>query len=110
MKRESQVSDLWPHRSWFAWKLCCNCKKEFRREVGWRAFTGPYMFGHGLFRYICGSCAPTRAIASDILRREPWVPAMPKCKPPALPPRPSQGDWILVKGVRVPRLYPPGDE
>jgi len=23
---------IWP---WFLWKVCCNCRREFRREPGW---------------------------------------------------------------------------
>lgn len=55
----------------------------------WRALTGPYFAGSGVFRHICTSCAPDIYAADDLVDAAPWRLPMPSVAPPA-PPRPTK--------------------
>lgn len=63
MKRErprcngdiASVTKIW---SIFVWELCIVCKKEFRRENGWKHFTYIGSSG-GITRYVCCECCPS---------------------------------------------------
>jgi hypothetical protein len=53
----------------FFWKYCEKCKKEFRREWGWRA---NLVFMETRYdEYVCAECAPTKLDAAKIIA--PWL-------------------------------------
>ena len=83
MKREciTKYENLYKHYSLFFWYQCCSCKKEFRREKGWRGLTGPYYGGSGVWRYLCKTCAPSRIIADDFFIKRKWLPPKPRYRP-----------------------------
>jgi hypothetical protein len=85
MKREAAmrplfpVDRIWP---WFFWRLCVVCKREFRREYGWRVAHGP-VNSQANESYVCGECAHDQYTAANFfdparMRRPP---------PPPVPPR-----------------------
>lgn len=83
MKREHKkhYDPLWRCYPLFFWKECCMCGKDFRREWGWRALTGPYCWGQGVVRYLCSSCAPTKEKAAEIFLKDKWMsihPSLPR--------------------------------
>lgn len=86
MIRKARRHEIYRCNPWFFWQECCNCGQEFRREKGWRAFTGPFIGGVGVFRYICASCAPSRDHAEIVMDGLPWIPKRP-AKAPIAPPR-----------------------
>jgi len=69
----------------FNWHQCCRCKKDFRREHGYRALTGPYYGGAGTWRYVCGTCGPNIETADIVFTSSPWIPARPLMPPPQRP-------------------------
>lgn len=74
-------------RTFFKWRLCCCCGLEFRRENGWVAYSyldswDALLTSLSIPHYMCETCAPDRSTASKIAFLKPWVPPMPKCKPP----------------------------
>lgn len=44
------------HKTWFKWCECLQCENEFRRENGFKAYSGPYYGGRGQEKYLCASC------------------------------------------------------
>lgn len=83
MRREInhlRLQRIWP---WLIWKDCVGCGQEFRRESGWR-FYRVLVMGNTWPHYICASCAPSRAEASNIAWEyiqkagRPWTMRMPK--------------------------------
>lgn len=59
MKREPQLKyayGVYRYFTFFKWSLCEKCKKEFRREKGWRFSAAPFFGGVGTWRYVCGNC------------------------------------------------------
>lgn len=76
---------LYKDYSWFSWKQCSKCKKDFRREKIWRALTGPWHGGSGIERFLCMKCAPTMEEASKFFINNEFLPHKPPA-PPA-PPR-----------------------
>ena len=58
------ITSCWPL---FFWKQCLKCGQEWRREKGWEVYGGPYCGGRGLTEHLCGSCAPTKARAVEII-------------------------------------------
>ena len=62
------------YRCWpmLFWRRCCGCKKEFRREWGWRAITPPYGGTMGTERFLCQRCAPTREKADEFFILLKW--------------------------------------
>lgn len=48
------------------WKECIKCGKEFIRERGYRANTGPYYGGIGRDRYLCNKCGIDEEHASKV--------------------------------------------
>ena len=91
MKRnhKQKYSHLYKCYPLFFWKKCCDCNMEFRRERGWRALTGPFYGGSGLWRYLCNSCGPDLESANDYFLNDKWLPRTP---PPrsghSFPPKP----------------------
>lgn len=86
MKREHirKYENLWSLFPLLFWYECCGCDREFRREHGWRAITGPYGGGGGRVRYLCSECAPTREAADDFFLNSRFVgerPASPSAPP-----------------------------
>jgi hypothetical protein len=69
----------------FIWQQCCKCEKDFRREKGWRALTGPWIGGAGVERFLCNKCAPTKKEASKFFVGNEFIPPRPPAPPP--PPR-----------------------
>ena len=55
------------HFSLFKWEQCCNCKKDFRREKGFKFVVGPVYRGIGKPYFICSKCAPTFKKATEIV-------------------------------------------
>ena len=49
------------------WRKCVKCKREFRREWGWKYETGNYN------QYICSACAPTIDVAETLPHYEQCV-------------------------------------
>lgn len=86
MKRERRELELTRINPWFFWETCVECRKEFRREKGWRVFGGPFYGGQGTFRYLCSTCAPTEEKAIEIFTKKPTLPT----NPPRVPPKPRQ--------------------
>ena len=84
MKRQPIVQDMYRVFPLFAWHKCESCKQEFRRERGWRYFTGPFYGGHGIWRYLCGSCAPTLADAKKLAKSLSYG-EVPGNRPPPTP-------------------------
>jgi|GEM_PF-2287082 len=68
---------------WFFWRQCCECGREFRREHGWRAITGPIFRGVGRPRHLCNECAPDHAAAVAYFNEDRWRPPRPSTPPPA---------------------------
>lgn len=77
---------LYSCRPWFFWVSCSFCEKEFRREKGWRAITGPYYNNIGRVRYLCSECAPNRSEAVRYFNEDRWRPPRPSSPPPQPPP------------------------
>ncbi len=71
MKRNKQVCDgekahvikVWPI---FSWENCVVCKKDFRREYGWRHIVCRY---RSVIRYVCLGCCPTKDDALDAVEK-----------------------------------------
>ncbi len=71
MKRNAQkcdgdmtsVNKTWPI---FSWEFCVVCKKEFRREWGWRHITYGY---RAKWNYVCCECCPTEDNALDTVEK-----------------------------------------
>jgi len=89
MKRQHKehYEHLDRHFSSIFWRYCCMCDKDFRREWGWRALTGPWGNGAGVVRFLCGTCAPTRADADKIFLKRLWLGKRPKHPTPPPPPK-----------------------
>lgn len=76
MKREMSCIDksVKRHYSFFFWELCISCKKEFRRENGFRFELGPYFDRSGMgiptgtTYHLCGEYAPTVESALEFKR------------------------------------------
>ena len=81
---------LYSCHPWFFWMSCSFCGREFRREKGWRAITGPYYNNMGRNRYLCSECAPTREEAVTYFNEDRWRPPRPAAPPPQPPPVPSR--------------------
>ena len=88
MKREHKKTYpyLYRHFPLLMWTTCCECERDFVREKGWMAITGPYHGVHGRRRYLCKTCAPSRAIAADYFLNHRWLKGRPP-KPTAQLPR-----------------------
>jgi hypothetical protein len=69
----------------FFWVQCACCKKDFRREKGWRWLSGPYVNGAGRWKYICSECAPTREVAA-FRAKSMQGPPLARPAPPPNPP------------------------
>jgi hypothetical protein len=82
MKRKhvEKFERLYKSRQFF-WKKCEKCKQAFRREDGFRALTGPFLMGYGVWRYLCESCAPSVDVAHDYFLNKEWIPKRPKIFP-----------------------------
>ncbi len=70
MQRTSQrvrrrYENLW--RTWplLLWRECLSCKREFRREWGWRVLLGPYFNGRGHVAFLCCTCCPSLQDAEE---------------------------------------------
>lgn len=74
---------VYPHYSYFEWYKCDKCKKEFRREAGYRLLIGA---GHGRCIYLCSTCCPSEKRAHLYGINMEYIPPKPKCTPPP-PPR-----------------------
>jgi len=78
--------DKYPHihSVWFIfyWELCKACEREFRREPGWSALSGPYVNGHGRIIYVCKECCPTKKDAARVFDQKPPRPPPPPPPPP----------------------------
>lgn len=61
-KRFDRLYSMFPL---FFWYQCNKCKKEFRREKGWRALDLPVKNHMHTVYHLCNSCAPTRKIADE---------------------------------------------
>lgn len=68
------IKRIWPI---FSWKYCDCCKKEFRREHGWKCHDA--FFGMCKDKYYCGNCVLTE---KDVLK---------KCTPPTI-----VGEWPKI--------------
>ena len=91
MKRDHKpkYDGLFPVFTLFEWHQCCKCGQDFRRERGWRFWTGPFYSGCGVLKYLCRECAPTEDDAHRV--QETGV-----GKPGSIPPlrRPRQdAEW-----------------
>ena len=70
MKRNAQkcdgdmtsVNKTWPI---FSWEFCVVCKKEFRREWGWRHITYGY---RAKWNYVCCECCLTEQEVLDAVK------------------------------------------
>ena len=69
------------------WRHCECCSSEFRWARGWRYLGGPFVGGAGVWRYVCGECAPTRELASEMAKQLPCGMRPIKPPPPPSPPR-----------------------
>lgn len=49
----------------FFWRFCFVCRREFRREAGWKGRLGLYRGKYGWY-HICSECAPTEKQADDL--------------------------------------------
>lgn len=85
LKREKQIryergiyGNILPVLSWTE---CCICHEEFIFTKMWRALTGPFYSGHGINRYLCKKCAPTKNDAHKIFAGKEWQPPRPQCHP-----------------------------
>jgi len=88
MKRNGlpKCPNLWRTFPLLFWCMCSQCEKQFVREWGWAALTGPWHGTSGRTRYLCKNCAPSRAIAADYFLNHRWLKGRPP-KPTAQPPR-----------------------
>lgn len=77
---------LYRHFSLFFWTKCCGCDKDFRREWGWYAVSGPYCNGMDRKYYLCKTCAPTKSIAADFFLNHKCL----KVRPPRPTPPPPK--------------------
>ena len=69
MKREhleQYEHGIYKHYGWFFWRQCCKCNHGFRRDRGWKFLSGPFFQGVGHWRYLCGTCAPTKKDANQL--------------------------------------------
>lgn len=67
MQRECRhsVFNLRNYFSYFSWKKCIKCGKEFCRETGWFFCVTAFTCGDTR-RYICNQCAPNYETAKKI--------------------------------------------
>ena len=73
MQREHQTvfkNGVKIHFSLFKWEQCCNCKKDFRREKGFKFVVGPVYGGIGKRHFICSKCALTRKKAHEVALKD----------------------------------------
>lgn len=59
---------------WFFWQTCSKCKKNFRREKGFRALVGPWINRGGTWKYICQACCPNRDYAHKYFMKYTGMP------------------------------------
>lgn len=99
MKRKAikKYSDLYRSWTFLIWHKCEKCNQEFRREWGWRALTGPFFNGSGIWRYLCFECAPKREIADEYFLNQRWMPSKPKGIPPHPPPLPFKSRQQILR-------------
>lgn len=67
------------------WCACSQCEKQWVREWGWAAITGPWHGTRGRTRYLCKTCAPSKAIAAEFFLNRRWLKGSP---PNPTPPPP----------------------
>lgn len=99
MKREfKEKYEYGIYTSWpiFSWVKCCSCKKEFRRETLWRALTGPFCNGSGVWRYACTKCIPTKDEAHTYFAGDKYIKDL-IGDPPTCRPAPPKGQSIINK-------------
>lgn len=80
MKRQAKPKSdyiIFSVSPWFVWRECRVCKKEFRRERGWRMIGPPICGGRASEFYLCGECAATEKDAIRIGNTRPWMGRMP---------------------------------
>ena len=65
------------HYSIFSWEQCAACKKDFRREWGWRFLGPPYIGGAGHWYYLCKACAPSKDKARELIIGRVYMPKRP---------------------------------
>ena len=95
MKRDHKpkYEGLVPVFTFFEWHQCCKCGQDFRRELGWQFWTGPYYAGRGVLKCLCRECAPTEEVAYEIMKLHIEPPTeRPKGPPPPPPPMGRRGD------------------
>ncbi len=92
MKREHKKTYpyLYRHFPILMWTNCCGCGRDFVREKGWMAITGPYYNGHGRRRYLCITCAPSKEIAAEFFANRKFL----KGRPPRPTPPPPMRDPV----------------
>ncbi len=66
----------------FSWLKCDSCKKEFRRELGWRYLSGPFHGRSGIWKYVCKDCVPSKEDA-HLYALKQKLPLKPKAPPPS---------------------------
>ncbi len=59
----ASVAKTWPI---FSWEFCVACKKEFRREWGWRHTTHGY---NTKWNYVCCECCTTEDEVLDVVEK-----------------------------------------
>lgn len=99
MKREyikQYDHGIYKHYGLFFWQRCSCCKKDFRREKGFRFLTGLFFNGAGRWRYLCQKCAPSKSVANEYAVLGKYIPPRPSAPPP--PPPPDDEDAIGDKG------------
>lgn len=95
MKREfiKQFDKLYSMFPLFFWYQCNKCKKEFRRERGWRALDVPVHSLAYTVYHLCNSCAPTREIADEYFLSGKHLKEF-RGKRPTPSPAPPQGSGL----------------
>lgn len=86
MKREyikQYEHGIYKHYGLFFWQQCSCCKKDFRREKGFRFLTGPFCNGVGHWEYLCEKCAPSKSSANEYVVLGKYMSLM-KPPPPSI--------------------------
>lgn len=100
-KAKKRYPDLYQFRSLLFWYPCSKCGKEFRRERGWRALTGPWVNNCGRWRYLCPECAPTREEADEYFLNESWIIPPPTKRPSPPQPQPPRKRIVNKDNMKI---------
>ena len=78
---------IFKYFSLFTWQRCCECKKEFRRERGFRFLIGPFTQSGGYWTYLCSLCCGSKEAANKYAVDGKYLPAGSSPPPTGMNPR-----------------------